>query len=94
MTELAPDLRVVELERQVQQLQTALVTNRVTATAVGLLMAEHRMDREQAFACLVGRSQRANLRLAAVALDLVARAEAGVPRRERDAVTGAGGASG
>jgi len=76
LTELASDLRVVELERQVEQLQTALVTNRVTATAVGLLMAQCQMNREQAFACLVGQSQRTNTRLGTLALDLVARAEA------------------
>ena len=75
MTELAASSRIVELEQQVQQLTTALVSNRVTATAVGLVMAERRLDRERAFAWLVGESQRTNTKLATVALDLVVRAE-------------------
>ena len=75
VTELAASSRIVELEQQVQQLTTALVSNRVTATAVGLVMAERRLDRERAFAWLVGESQRTNTKLATVALDLVVRAE-------------------
>jgi AmiR/NasT family two-component response regulator len=75
LTELTLDSRVAELERQVQDLQTALVTNRVTATAVGLVMAEYRMDREQAFHALVRASQQRNIKLSAVALDLVKQAE-------------------
>lgn len=75
MTEQGVDSRIVELEQRVQQLTAALVTNRVSATAVGLVMAERRLDRVQAFAWLVGESQRTNTKLAAVALDLVVRAE-------------------
>jgi len=75
MTELATDSRMIELEQQVQQLTTALVTNRVTGAAVGLVMAHRNLDRAQAFAWLVAESQRTNTKLTAVALDLVARAE-------------------
>ena len=75
MAELAADSRSIELEQQVQQLTTALVTNRVIATAVGLVMASQETDRAQAFAWLVAESQRTNTKLAAVALDLVACAE-------------------
>ena len=75
MTELASDSRLVHLEQQVQQLTTALVTNRVIATAVGLVMAARTTDRAQAFAWLVSESQRTNTKLAVVALDLVAHAE-------------------
>jgi AmiR/NasT family two-component response regulator len=75
MTELATDSRLVHLEQQVQQLTTALVTNRVIATAVGLVMAAQTTDRAHAFAWLVAESQRTNTKLAAVALDLVANAE-------------------
>ena len=92
MTELAPDLRVVELERQVEQLQTALVTNRVTATAIGLLMAQYQVNREQAFARLVSQSQRMNIRLDTVALELVTRAE--VKARQRKTGTGQEGHEG
>ena len=70
MTEVAVG-RVAELQAQVQQLETALATNRVTATAVGLLMGQYRVDREQAFNLLVAQSQRTNTRLSTVALDLV-----------------------
>ena len=80
--ELAVGNRITELEQQVQQLTTALVSNRVTATAVGLVMAERRVDRERAFGWLVGESQRTNTKLATIALDLVVRAE--------DAATAAG----
>jgi len=75
MTGLAADSRSAELERKVQQLTTALDTNRVTATAVGLVMAERRLDRVAAFAWLAAESQRTNTRLATVALHLVVRAE-------------------
>ena len=75
MAELATDGRLVHLEQQVQQLTTALVTNRVIGTAVGLVMAARGMDRAEAFAWLVAESQRTNTKLAAVALDLVAQAE-------------------
>lgn len=74
MTEAGAGSRIVELEQQVQQLTTALVTNRVIATAVGLVMAERQLDRERAFAWLVRESQRTNTRLATLALDRVARA--------------------
>ena len=78
MAELAADSRSIELEQQVQQLTTALVSNRVTATAVGLVMADRRLDRVEAFAWMVGESQRTNTKLATLALELVVRAEGAV----------------
>ena len=75
VSEQAVDSRVAALEQQVQQLTTAMVTNRVIATALGLVMAEGHLDREEAFAWLVAQSQRTNTRLETVALDLVVRAE-------------------
>ena len=85
MTELTADSRIIELEQQVQQLTTALVSNRITATAVGLVMGERQLDRERAFAWLVGESQRTNSKLATVALDLVVRAEDAYEAVERSA---------
>lgn len=75
MDEGRGDRRVAELEQQVQQLTAALASNRVTSTAVGLLMAAHHLDRAQAFARLVTESQQSNTKLTAIALALVTQAE-------------------
>ena len=72
--------QVVELEEPVQQLKTALVSNRVIATAIGLTMWQHRVDRPQALSFLVEQSQRTNTRLSAVALGVVVEAEADLRR--------------
>ena len=78
------DSRIAELEQQVEQLRAALVSNRVTATAVGLLMARYRMDRGRAFACLVAEAQATNTKVSAVALALVTRAEDAAHRLSAD----------
>lgn len=75
MSELAADGRNAELEAQVQQLSTALASNRVIATAVGLVMASQQLDRAQAFAWLVSQSQQTNTKLATIALALIVRSE-------------------
>ena len=58
MAEVTAGSRSVELEQQVRQLSTALAGNRLTATAVGLVMADRRVDRAAASAWLVAESQR------------------------------------
>ena len=52
-------------------LQRALVSNRDIATAVGVLMGQHKLTREQAFDLLRIASQNANRKLHDVALDVI-----------------------
>lgn len=75
MAEVTAGSRSVELEQQVRQLSTALAGNRLTATAVGLVMARRRVDRAAASAWLVAESQRTGTEVVTVARDLVVRAE-------------------
>lgn len=66
---------VVALRRQVETLDAALLSSRLIGAAVGLVMAEHQVSRMAAFAMLRSRSQNSNVRLAAVASDLVDQAD-------------------
>jgi hypothetical protein len=87
--------RVAALEQQVEQLSAALLTNRVTSTAVGLVMASQGLDRAGAFAWLVAESQLTNTKLSAVALALVVQAEEpGARHRDRPQMTGTHAGSG
>ena len=57
---------------RVANLEQALVTNRDIGTAVGIIMALHKVTRQQAFDLLAVASQRANLKLQVVAERVVA----------------------
>jgi hypothetical protein len=56
---------------EVHNLEVALQTNREIGTAMGVLMAEHRVTREQAFGLLRMASQDANRKLSEIAHDVV-----------------------
>jgi len=58
-------------ERQVQNLTVALSTNRHIGTAIGVLMATHKVTSEQAFDLLRIASQNTNRKLAEIALDVI-----------------------
>lgn len=66
----------VLLRQQVDTLRAALETNRVTATAVGLVMAEHGLNREAAFDWLVTSSQKQHRKLRDIADDVLRDCEA------------------
>lgn len=63
------------LLQEVENLRAALTSSRVIGAAVGLVMAEHRVDRETAFEMLRAQSQNSNVRLARIAADKVDDAE-------------------
>jgi AmiR/NasT family two-component response regulator len=62
---------VEELQRTIDQLENALVTNRTTATAVGVLMERHALEREAAWQLLVRMSQDSNTKLVVVAEEIL-----------------------
>ena len=66
---------LIALRREVATLIQAVQTNRVIGVAIGLVMAEHHLTREQAFGLLVAQSQNTNTKLAWVAAQLVALTE-------------------
>ncbi len=59
-------------QAKVADLTRALRSNRLIGTAMGILMAEHKVTREQAFDLLSIASQHANRKLADIAEDVVA----------------------
>lgn len=71
----APVGDAAHLARTVHQLETALRSNRVIATAVGVVVTSCRLDREAAFDHLVALSQRTNTKLVVVAEQVVRAAE-------------------
>lgn len=70
-THAAQAVSAAHLLDQTSNLQRALVSNRDIATAVGVLMGQHKLTREQAFALLRIASQNANRKLHEVALDVI-----------------------
>ena len=54
-----------------QHVTAALEGNRTISTAIGLVMAEHRMTRADAFDALRSRSQHTNVNLSKVAAEIV-----------------------
>ena len=58
--------------RQVEQLTFALESNRTIATAVGIVMATHRLPEEEAYRRLVRASQHSNRKLRDIARDVTA----------------------
>src|SRR5918993_295275 len=58
--------------RQVEQLTFALQSNRTIATAVGIVMATHRLPEEEAYRRLVRASQHSNRKLRDIAHDVTA----------------------
>lgn len=67
---------IARLEQEVCGLTAALTTNRVISTAIGLVMERHGLDRATAHAQVVRLSQNSNIKLAVLAEQLVAAAEA------------------
>lgn len=61
--------------REVDQLKTALESNRIIATATGILMERYQLNRERAFAFLSRASSHGNIKLHDVAQELVTRTE-------------------
>ena len=72
-----------------EQLQQGLASNREIGKAVGLLMAAHRIDADQAFELLRSTSSRMNVKLADIAARVVA--ERASPAHLADAPPSAGG---
>ena len=71
----------VERNRRAFDLEAALASNRRIGQALGILMASHRLTAEQAFDVLRQYSNRRNVKLAAVAEDVVH--TGGLPRIQR-----------
>jgi ANTAR domain len=59
-------------QEKVTNLQSALETNREIGTAIGILMSQHRVTRQQAFNLLAVASQQTNRKLRDVAEDVIA----------------------
>ena len=68
-----------EQEEFQRQFVAALETSRTISTAVGLLMAERRVSRSAAFDALRSQSQHTNVKVSAVAADLVSQFERRCP---------------
>lgn len=64
-----------------QQLETALQTNREIGTAIGVLMAQHKLTRDQAHELLRVASQDSNRKLAEIAAEVVETGQLSMPRR-------------
>ena len=60
-----------QLQRQVAQLTAAVQTNRVIGAAIGIVMERRGLDYPGAHAYLIRLSQNSNVKLAALAGDLV-----------------------
>jgi hypothetical protein len=83
-THAAQAVSTAHLLDRTSNLQRALVSNRDIATAVGVLMGQHKLTREQAFDLLRIASQNANRKLHEVALDVVDTGAIDVSPRGRD----------
>jgi AmiR/NasT family two-component response regulator len=64
--------QLTELTQRAAQLEQAIGTRDIIATAKGLLMASEKVDRDEAFEVLRRASQRENLRVREIAERLVA----------------------
>lgn len=72
----------MELTRQrAENLERALRSNREIGTAIGVLMAQHRLTRDQAHELLRVASQDGNRKLAEIATEVVETGELTLPRR-------------
>ena len=71
----------VERNRRAFDLEAALASNRRSGQAIGIVTASHRLTSEQAFDVLRQYSTRRNVKLAAVAEDVVH--TGGLPRIQR-----------
>lgn len=72
----------MELSRQrAENLEAALRSNREIGTAIGVLMAQHRLTRDQAHELLRVASQDSNRKLAELATEVVETGELSLPRR-------------
>jgi GAF domain-containing protein len=72
-----------ELDRQkAQQLEEALATRGIISNAVGILMAQEGLNRDEAFAMLRRTSQKLNLKLKFIAEGVVDQAEQGAAPRK------------
>ena len=70
-THAAQAVSVAHLADRTRNLEHALVSNRDIATAVGVLMGQHRLTRDQSFDLLRIASQNTNRKLHDVALDVI-----------------------
>ena len=71
--------------QQVEQLSAALHTRSDIGTAIGILMERYKIDQSQAFAFLSRNSQNRNVKLRALALELVQGTFDSTPEEHRDA---------
>lgn len=72
----------VELtQRRARHLEAALQTNRDIGTAIGVLMAQHKLTREQALELLRVASQDSNRKVAEIATEVVETGQLSMPRR-------------
>jgi hypothetical protein len=72
----------MELSRQrAENLEAALASNREIGTAIGVLMAQHKLTREQAHELLRVASQDSNRKMAEIATEVVETGELSLPRR-------------
>ena len=72
----------MDLSRQrAENLEAALRSNREIGTAIGVLMAQHRLTRDQAHELLRVASQDSNRKLAELATEVVETGELSLPRR-------------
>ncbi|GAA2020534.1 GAF and ANTAR domain-containing protein [Terrabacter terrae] len=71
VTHAAQAVAAAQLRNRAHNLERALASNRDIGTAVGVLMAQHKLTREQAFDLLRIASQNTNRKLNEVALDVI-----------------------
>ncbi|WP_386050941.1 ANTAR domain-containing protein [Terrabacter terrigena] len=71
VTHAAQAVTAAHLRDKADNLERALATNRDIGTAIGVLMAQHRLTREQSFDLLRIASQNTNRKLNEVALDVI-----------------------
>lgn len=72
--------RVTVAERRAEDLEVALLSNRRIGMAIGILMARHQLTEEQAFDLMRQHSNRSNVKLAAVAEEILYVGELGSRR--------------
>jgi hypothetical protein len=83
-THAAQAVSAAHLRDRAENLERALSSNRDIGTAVGVLMAQHKVTRDQAFDLLRIASQNTNRKLQAVALDVIETGTVDVtPQRRR-----------
>lgn len=79
----------MEVSRQrAENLEVALRSNREIGTAIGVLMAQHKLTRDQALELLRLASQDSNRKLAEIATEVVETGELSLPRRPGRSASG------